>query len=201
MTAPLVQEWIYKHAWMAHKAGYSTGQCWEFICHIVHNYSRENSVILSKFPAPWLDAVLMVAHRLRHWTNFNPTLGQCFLCSQGQMVVWLRQMHADMGYSYSVFVFICIRSHFLSIHVYSVFMINYEYKYSYCIQILFWKACIHEYFFNTLWIHVLFPQNLVNKTKHFPNCFYYLMGIQKWYDLSYFLRAVAPSLRFYKKVL
>ena len=32
------------------------------------------------------------------------------------------------------------------------------------------------------------------------NCCYYIMGIQGWYDLSYFLSAVGLSLRFYNNI-
>ena len=87
----LVEVWIYKHAWTAHKAGYSTGQCWDNICDIVYNYSKDNSAILSQLKLR-LDAVLMLAYHLRRWPNFDPTLGQCFVCARALMVVWARQI-------------------------------------------------------------------------------------------------------------
>ena len=101
----LVEVWIYKHAWTALKAGCSTGQCWDDICDIVHNYSRENPTNTRRWSndgimfiqsrrrwassrstycicweggEPRLYGVLMLAHCLRRWPSGNrrTTLGQ-----------------------------------------------------------------------------------------------------------------------------
>ena len=115
---------------------------------------------------------------------------------------------------HGIFVF-SIRIHLYSISFFWVFMcIQYSWKImNTSIHNIFNYFCERHVFINTFWIHCAYMSYFHRAWSttisisqivflfFFPaNCFYYFMGIQGWYELSYFLRAVGLSLRFYNNI-
>ena len=60
---------------LAHKTGCSTDQCWDNVCDIVHNYSRENPANTRHKS----DDGFMLVQRRRRWASLKPALRQCLV--------------------------------------------------------------------------------------------------------------------------